>query len=77
MSAEPPLAVFDSLVLCYCTNLTVRELRETCAAGRWPLPGKERTGKLCTGCMGDLLYCLRQLGVTGTRPLTLESEPDT
>ena len=51
------------LLLCYCTSLTVRELRDACAAGRWPLPGKEQSGKLCTGCMGDLLYCLKALGI--------------
>jgi hypothetical protein len=49
----------DGLLLCYCTNLTIGELRRACRAGRWPLPDKERTGKLCTGCMGDLLHCLR------------------
>jgi hypothetical protein len=57
------LDVADDALLCYCTNLTVRQLREACAAGRWPLPGKERSGRLCTGCMGDLLHCLRLLGV--------------
>jgi hypothetical protein len=51
----------DAVLLCYCTNLTVGELRQACAAGHWPLPDKERSGKLCTGCMGDLLYCLRRL----------------
>lgn len=49
----------DALLLCYCTGLTLGELREACRAGRWPLPDKERSGKLCTGCMGDLLHCLR------------------
>ena len=77
MSAQGPFAVPDELLLCYCTSLTVRELREACAAGRWPPPDKERTGKLCTGCMGDVLYCLRQLGITGTHPLTLPSESET
>jgi hypothetical protein len=48
------------MLLCYCTNLTVGELREACRDGRWPLANKERTGKLCTGCLGDLLYCLRR-----------------
>lgn len=67
MSAEPApgaaaLGVGDDVLLCYCTNLTVGELRAACAAGRWPLPGKERTGRLCTGCMGDLQHCLRRLG---------------
>lgn len=47
----------DVVVLCYCTMLTVGEFRRACAAGRWPLPGKENTGKLCTGCLGDVLYC--------------------
>lgn len=51
----------DAVLLCYCTNLTVGELRRACQTGRWPLPDKERSGKLCTGCMGDLLYCLRRL----------------
>jgi hypothetical protein len=53
----------DSFLLCYCTNLTLDELREACARGQWPPAGKERTGKLCTGCLGDLLYCLRRFGV--------------
>jgi hypothetical protein len=48
------------MLLCYCTNLTVGELRRACLDSRWPLPDKERTGKLCTGCLGDLLYCLRR-----------------
>ena len=52
----------DGLLLCYCTNLTVGELRKACQAGRWPLSGKERTGKFCTGCVGDLLYCLKAFG---------------
>jgi len=47
----------DALILCYCTMLTVGELRRACAAGGWPLPGKENTGRLCTGCLGDLPYC--------------------
>jgi hypothetical protein len=47
----------DALILCYCTMLTVGELRRACAAGGWPLPGKENTGRLCTGCLGDFLYC--------------------
>jgi hypothetical protein len=55
-------AEMDPLLLCYCTDLTIGELRRACAAGRWPLPDKERTGKLCTGCMGDLLHCLRLFG---------------
>ena len=50
----------DPLLLCYCTRLTFGELREACRTGRWPLPEKERTGKLCTGCFGDLLHCLRE-----------------
>jgi hypothetical protein len=57
-SAEPA----DELLLCYCTNLTVGELRRACRDGTWPLADKEQTGKLCTGCVGDLLYCLRRFG---------------
>jgi hypothetical protein len=52
----------DDLLLCYCTGLTVGELRRACAQGRWPLADKDATGKLCTGCVGDLLYCLRRFG---------------
>ncbi|HEV8616433.1 MAG TPA: hypothetical protein VGU22_13170 [Methylomirabilota bacterium] len=66
MSAEPLIAEVertpDGELLCYCTDLTFGELRAACRAGRWPPPGKERTGKLCTGCQGDLLVCLRSLG---------------
>src|SRR2546426_8313891 len=36
----------DAILLCYCTNLTVGELRAACQEGRWPLADKERTGKL-------------------------------
>jgi hypothetical protein len=59
---EIPERVLDSMLLCYCTNLTLGELRRACESGRWPPPGKERTGKLCTGCLGDLLLCLRRFG---------------
>jgi hypothetical protein len=41
------------------------DLQESCRLERWPPASKERTGKLCTGCMGDLLYCLRLFGVQG------------
>jgi hypothetical protein len=66
VSAEPVAALDPALdleLLCYCTNLTFGELRAACAGGAWPPKDKARTGKLCTGCQGDLLYCLRQLGV--------------
>jgi hypothetical protein len=53
----------DGVLLCYCTSLTMGGLRQACEAGQWPPPGKENTGKLCTGCLGDLQYCLRRLGV--------------
>lgn len=56
----------DELLLCYCTMVTVGELRGACGSGRWPLPGKENTGKLCTGCVGDLLYCLERFGVSAS-----------
>ena len=56
---DRPVEVSDGVLLCYCTTLTVGELRLAVRAGHWPLPGKERTGKLCTGCLGDLLVCLR------------------
>jgi hypothetical protein len=52
MSIREPV---DSMLLCYCTNLTIGELRAACLAGTWPLADMERTGKLCTGCLGDLL----------------------
>ena len=62
----------DSILLCYCTNLTIGELRAACLAGTWPLAEKERTGKLCTGCVGDLLYCLRRFGASPTLRLTID-----
>lgn len=52
----------DDLLLCYCTGLTVGEVRRACEQGRPPTAGKERSGKLCTGCLGDLLHCLRLFG---------------
>lgn len=69
MSMREPV---DSMLLCYCTNLTIGELREACLAGTWPLAGKEHTGKLRTGCVGDLLYCLRRFGAAATPRLTLD-----
>jgi hypothetical protein len=66
VSAQPTAALdpaLDGELLCYCTTLTFGELRAACARGSWPPPGKERTGRLCTGCQGDLLHCLRLLGV--------------
>lgn len=50
----------DRLLLCYCTHLTIGELKAACQRGDWPPTGKERSGKLCTGCLGDLLVCLRR-----------------
>jgi hypothetical protein len=64
-SRVPPPASDDVALLCYCTSVTIGELRAACKEGRWPLPGKERTGKLCTGCLGDLLFCLRAFGQRG------------
>ena len=52
-------AALDDALLCYCTNVTFAELREACRAGCWPLPGKELTGRLCTGCAGDLRRLLQ------------------
>jgi hypothetical protein len=62
MSTAPPPPTLDALLLCYCTNVTIGELREACRSGRWPPSGKEETGRLCTGCAGDLLLCLRWFG---------------
>ena len=66
MNPSPESGELDSVLLCDCTMVTVGDMREACCTRQWPLPGKERTGKLCTGCMGDLLYCLRRFGVDGT-----------
>ena len=63
MTAPDPAEIDGSVLLCYCTNLTVADVRDACRAGRWPLPGKERTGKLCTGCLGDLAVLVRRFGV--------------
>lgn len=57
-----PLDASDGLLLCYCTGLTLGELRASCRLAGWPPSGREESGKLCTGCMGDLLHCLRLLG---------------
>lgn len=65
MSVERPAgldASLDGELLCYCTDLTFGALRAACERGAWPPPGKERSGRLCTGCQGDLLHCLRALG---------------
>ncbi len=63
----------DAVILCYCTMLTVGEFRRACAAGRWPLPGKENTGKLCTGCVGDVLYCQERFETPTRAPLSVTS----
>lgn len=52
----------DDDLVCYCTRLTVGDVRAACEARAWPRPGKEGTGKLCTGCMGDLQHLLRHFG---------------
>lgn len=54
-------ASLDSQILCYCTNLTIGEFRKALHEGTWPISGKENTGKLCTGCLGDVLYCQERL----------------
>lgn len=64
MIAERPIGLdpaLDGELLCYCTDLTFGELRAACARGAWPPDDKASTGKLCTGCLGDLLHCLRLL----------------
>jgi hypothetical protein len=65
-------APVDLLPQCYGTNLTLGQLREACLAGTWSPADKERTGKLCTGCVGDLLYCLRRFGDAATLRLTID-----
>ncbi|HEV8585466.1 MAG TPA: hypothetical protein VGT02_10915 [Methylomirabilota bacterium] len=67
MSVTTPMPR-DGDLLCYCTDLTVGELRLACEDGRWPLADKIRTGKLCTGCVGDLLYLLRRFGAVAALP---------
>ena len=64
--SEPPPEALDGALLCYCTNVTIGDLRVACREGRWPSPGKEETGRLCTGCAGDLLLCLRWFGAAAT-----------
>lgn len=68
MNTRPGSEDLDALLLCYCTRLTIGELRAACEQGRWPLPGKEQTGKLCTGCLGDLIHCLRLFGALDEMP---------
>ncbi len=68
MSAAPAPGELDNVLLCYCTGLTIGELRLACRRGGWPAPGKEQSGKLCTGCLGDLLHCLRRFGAPDKIP---------
>lgn len=51
----------DKELLCYCTNLTIGEFRKSLCENTWPLPEKENTGLLCTGCFADFLYCKERL----------------
>jgi hypothetical protein len=69
VSGGPLPEELDGLLLCYCTGLTIGELRLACAQGRWPTAGKEHSGKLCTGCLGDLLHCLRRFGAPDKAPI--------
>ncbi|PYN95634.1 MAG: hypothetical protein DMD91_24210 [Candidatus Rokuibacteriota bacterium] len=62
MTAPTLSAPHDTDLLCYCTLLTVGELRAACERGHWPLRDKIRSGKLCTGCVGDLFYLLKRFG---------------
>ena len=59
----------DLLLICYCTNLTIGELKAACRKGSWPPAGKERSGKLCTGCLGDLLHLLRRFDAARPDPV--------
>ena len=68
MSADRVPPELDGALLCYCTNVTIGELRQACRNGLWPLPGKEDTGWLCQGCAADLLVCLRWFGAEPTTP---------
>lgn len=74
MSPEPAPDDLDGLLLCYCTGLTIGDLRLACGQGRWPVSGKEQSGKLCTGCLGDLLHCLRRFGAPGEAPSEVASD---
>jgi hypothetical protein len=75
MRNVPPTAE-DADLLCYCTNVTIGELRAACREHRWPPRGKECTGKLCTGCVGDLLYCLQRFGALPDGNLPPAAIPD-
>jgi hypothetical protein len=57
-----PVDLPAETLVCYCTNLTLGELVAAARAGRWPPAGRERTGKLCTGCLGDVTWLLRACG---------------
>lgn len=71
MTDEPISSALDNELLCYCVALTFGELRATLRTGSWPPASWERAGKLCTGCMGDLLFCVRTL----TRQSRTEQTP--
>lgn len=64
MTSRGDVELPDDILFCYCTSLTMGELRQARETGQWPPPGRENTGKLCTGCLGDLQYWLRRLGVS-------------
>lgn len=51
----------ENEIFCYCNNLTMGELMRALRESRWPPPGRENTGRLCTGCMPDLLCCMENL----------------
>jgi hypothetical protein len=63
--SDPLDPALEGELLCYCTGLTFAAFRDAWARGAWPPVGKERTGKLCTGCLGDLLHLQRALGTPG------------
>lgn len=61
MSADPIPASLDNELLCYCVGLTFGDLRVALRADPGAAADLGRAGKLCTGCMGDLLHCVRHL----------------
>lgn len=47
-------------MICYCTGLVMREVADAKARREWPITGHAKAGKLCTGCLGDLQWLMRQ-----------------
>lgn len=58
-------------MLCYCLNLTYRDVRRLWEKGYFESSSTHQAGDYCTGCIGDLKWYLAQLTAS---PAMEESE---